>query len=153
MSNPGFLSKRVKKRPQSGITSDRYEFLSLDQAEPDLGDPLIGVSSVGIKPYTGAVADLYVVASAGSGERYWTKQTTLISGGVVTPGSITVRNAGTIVGAANQITDVNFVGSGVTVVNPATWVGAGASSVDVQITVTDVAVTGNTGAVPYKNSS
>ena len=153
MANPGFLSKRVKKRPQSGITSDRYEFLGLDQAEPDLGDPLTGVSSVGVKPYTGATADLYVVSSAGSGERYWTKQTTLISGGVVTPGSITVRNAGTIVGAANQITDVNFVGSGVTVVNPATWVGAGASSVDVQITVTDVAVTGSTGAVPYKNSS
>ena len=153
MANPGFLSKRVKKRSQSGITSDRYQFLSLDQAEPDLGDPLIGVSSVGIKPYTGAIADLYVIASAGSGERYWTQQTSLISGGVVTPGSITIRNAGAIVGAANQITDVNFVGSGVTVVNPATWVGAGASSVDVQITVTDVAVTGSTGAVPYKNSS
>ena len=153
MSNPGFLSKRVKKRSQSGITSDRYQFLSLDQAEPDLGDPLIGVSSVGIKPYTGAIADLYVIASAGSGERYWTQQTSLISGGVVTPGSITIRNAGAIVGAANQITDVNFVGSGVTVVNPATWVGAGASSVDVQITVTDVAVTGSTGAVPYKNIS
>ena len=69
MANPGFLSKRVKKRPQSGITSDRYEFLGLDQAEPDLGDPLTGVSSVGVKPYTGAVSDLYVVASAGSGER------------------------------------------------------------------------------------
>ena len=37
--NPGFLSKRVKRRDQSGITSDRYEFLGLDQAEPDLGDP------------------------------------------------------------------------------------------------------------------
>jgi hypothetical protein len=32
MANPGFLSKRVKKRPQSGITSDRYQFLVLDQA-------------------------------------------------------------------------------------------------------------------------
>ena len=153
MANPGFLSKRVKKRPQSGITSDRYEFLGLDQAEPDLGDPLTGVSSVGVKPYTGATADLYVVSSAGSGERYWTKQTTLIAGGVVTPGSITVRTAGAIVGSANQITDLNFVGTGVTVVNPATWVGAGASSVEIQITVSDVAVTGSTGAVPYKNSS
>ena len=153
MANPGFLSNRVKKRPQSGITSDRYEFLSLDQAEPDLGDPLIGVSSVGIKPYTGDIADLYVVASAGSGERYWTKQTSLIAGGVVSPGSITVRTAGVIVGGTNQITDLNFVGSGVTVVNPATWVGAGASSVDVQITVTDVAVTGSTGVIPYKNIS
>jgi hypothetical protein len=151
--NPSFLSNRVKRKDQSGITSDRYEFLGLDQAEPDLGDPLTGVSSVGVNPYTGDIADLYVVASAGSGERYWTKQTSLIAGGVVTPGSVTVRSAGVIVGSASQITDLNFVGSGVTVVNPATWVGAGASSVDVQITVTDVAVTGNTGAVPYKNSS
>ena len=151
--NPSFLSNRVKKRDQSGITSDRYEFLGLDQAEPDLGDPLTGVSSVGVNPYTGDIADLYVVASAGSGERYWTKQTSLIAGGVVTPGSVTVRNAGVIVGSANQITDLNFVGSGVTVVNPATWVGAGASSVDVQITVTDVSVTGDIGVVPYKNSS
>lgn len=151
--NPNFLSKRVKRKDQSGITSDRYEFLGLDQAEPDLGDPLTGVSSVGVNPYTGDISDLYVVSSAGSGERYWTKQTTLIAGGVVTPGSITVRNAGVIVGGVNQITDVNFVGSGVTVLNPATWVGAGASSVDVQITVTDLAVTGDIGAIPYKNSS
>jgi hypothetical protein len=151
--NPNFLSNRVKRRDQSGITSDRYEFLGLDQAEPDLGDPLIGVSSVGVNPYTGDIADLYVVASAGSGERYWTKQTSLIAGGVVTPGSVTIRNAGVIVGGANQITDLNFVGSGVTVNNPASWVGAGSSSVDVQITVTDVSVTGDIGAVPYKNSS
>jgi hypothetical protein len=151
--NPNFLSNRVKRRDQSGITSDRYEFLGLDQAEPDLGDPLIGVSSVGVNPYTGDIADLYVVASAGSGERYWTKQTSLIAGGVVTPGSVTVRNAGVIVGSANQIADLNFVGSGVTVNNPASWVGAGSSSVDIQITVTDVSVTGDIGAVPYKNSS
>jgi hypothetical protein len=151
--NPSFLSNRVKRKDQSGITSDRYEFLGLDQAEPDLGDPLTGVSSVGVNPYTGDIADLYVVASAGSGERYWTKQTTLIAGGVVSPGSITVRSAGVIVGSANQIADLNFVGSGVTVNNPASWVGAGASSVDVQITVTDVSVSGNIGVVPYKNSS
>ena len=151
--NPNFLSNRVKRRDQSGITSDRYEFLGLDQAEPDLGDPLIGVSSIGVNPYTGDIADLYVVASAGSGERYWTKQTSLISGGVVTPGSVTIRNAGVIVGSANQIADLNFVGSGVTVNNPASWVGAGSSSVDIQITVTDVSVTGDIGAVPYKNSS
>jgi hypothetical protein len=151
--NPSFLSKRVKKTPQTGITSDRYEFLGLDQAEPDLGDPLIGVSSVGANPYTGDISDLYVVASAGSGQRYWTKQTSLIAGGVVTPGSVTIRDEGVIIGGVNQITDINFVGSGVTITNPASWVGAGASSVDVEIVVTDVAVTGDTGAVPYKASN
>ena len=42
--NPSFLSNRVRKKNQSGITSDRYQFLGLDQAEPDLGDPLVGTS-------------------------------------------------------------------------------------------------------------
>jgi len=151
--NPSFLSKRVKKSPQTGIRSDRYEFLGLDQAEPDLGDPLIGPSSIGANPYIGNIGDLYVVASAGSGERYWTKQTSLISGGVVTPGSITIRDEGVVIGTVNQIADINFVGSGVTVTNPASWVGAGSSSVDVSITVTDVAVSGLTGAIPYKASN
>ena len=151
--NPGFLSKRVKKIDQSGITSDRYEFLGLDQAEPDLGDPIIGVSSVGANPFTGNVADLYFVASNGSGKRYWTKQTDVIAGGTVTPGSITVRDEGVVVGSVNQITDINFVGSGVTVKNPATWVGAGSSSVDIQIVVTDVVGAGNSGNIQFRGTN
>jgi hypothetical protein len=152
MSN-GFLSKRVKKRPQSGITSERYEFLGLDQAEPDLGDPYVGPSSVSANPYTGNVQDLYFVASSGEGKRYWTKQTDIISGGVVTPGSITVRDKGSIVGGINQVTDINFVGSGVTVISPASFVGSGSSSVDIQISVTDVSASGNDGSIQYKGSS
>ena len=38
-----YSSGRVKKFDQTGITSDRYEFLGLEQAEPDLGDPIVGV--------------------------------------------------------------------------------------------------------------
>ena len=60
MSN-GFLSKRVKRRDQSGITSDRYEFLGLDQAEPDLGDPIVGPSSVVANPFTGEKIELTAV--------------------------------------------------------------------------------------------
>jgi len=151
MSN-GFLSKRVKRRDQSGITSDRYEFLGLDQAEPDLGDPIVGPSSVVANPFTGDVTNLYFVASDGSGTRYWTKQTDVVAGGVVTPGSITVRDEGVIVGGINQVTDINFVGSGVTITSPASWVGAGASSVDIQIAVTDVTADGNVGNIQYKGS-
>jgi hypothetical protein len=154
--NPSFLSNRVRKKNQSGITSDRYQFLGLDQAEPDLGDPLVGPSSIGVNPYTGAIEDVYILVAdtSGSGKRYWSKQTNVIAGGVVSPGSITVRNAGDIVGAVNQITDVNFVGSGVTVINPASWVGAGSSSVDISITVTDVSLpSGPTGAVAHKDAS
>jgi hypothetical protein len=154
--NPSFLSNRVRKKNQSGITSDRYQFLGLDQAEPDLGDPLVGPSSIGVNPYTGAIEDVYILVAdtSGSGKRYWSKQTNVIAGGVVSPGSITVRNAGEIIGSTNQITDVNFVGSGVTVINPASWVGAGSSSVDISITVTDVSLpSGPTGAVAYKDAS
>lgn len=149
----GFLSNRVKRRDQSGITSDRYEFLGLDQAEPDLGDPLIGPSSVTANPFTGDVTNLYFVASDGSGSRYWTKQTDVVAGGVITPGSITVRDEGVVVGSVNQVTDINFVGSGVTITSPASWVGAGSSSVDIQISVTDVTGAGNAGNIQYKGSS
>ena len=150
------ISGRVKKTPQSGITSDRYEFLGLGQAEPDLGDPLVGPSSVGVNPYTGAIENAYILVAdaSSSGKRYWARQPNVIAGGVVTPVSITVRNKGEIVGAVNQITDVNFVGSGVTVINPASWVGAGSSSVDINIAVTDVALpSGLTGSVAHKDAS
>jgi hypothetical protein len=150
------ISGRVKKTPQSGITSDRYEFLGLGQAEPDLGDPLVGPSSVGVNPYTGAIENAYILVAdaSSSGKRYWTKQPNVIVGGILNPGSITVRNDGEIIGATNQITDINFVGSGVTVINPASWVGAGSSSVDINIAVTDVALpSGLTGSVAYKDVS
>ncbi len=145
MSN-GFLSKRVKKRPQSGITSDRYEFLGLDQAEPDLGDPIVGPSSVAANPFTGNVANLYFVASDGNGKRYWTKQTDVVAGGVITPGAITVRDEGVVIGSVNQVADINFIGSGVTVVS------TGSSAVNIQISVTDVTASGNTGNIQYKGS-
>ena len=145
------VSGRVKKTPQSGITSDRYEFLGLEQAEPDLGDPIVGPSSVGTNPFTGDISEAYVLLSDGTGEgkRYWTKQPNIIAGGVVNPGSITVRDEGVIIGAVNQITDVNFVGSGVTVTT-----GSGSSAVNIEISVTDVRVpSGQTGSVGYRDSN
>lgn len=148
------VSGRVKKTPQTGITSDRYEFLGLEQAEPDLGDPLVGPSSEGANPYTGDIGESYILISDSSqgGKRYWTKQPNIIAGGIVNPGSITVRDEGAIIGSVNQITDINFIGAGVTVLSPASWVGAGSSSVDIQISVIDVLVpTGQNGSVAYRD--
>ena len=36
---PKYLSGRVKRTPQGSLTTDRYQYLGLDQAEPNLGDP------------------------------------------------------------------------------------------------------------------
>jgi hypothetical protein len=150
------VSRRVKKTPQTGITSDRYQFLGLDQAEPDLGDPIIGPSSTGANPYTGDITESYVLISDNSsgGKRYWTKQTNIIAGGIIQPGNITVRDEGNIIGSVNQINDINFIGSGVTVSNPASWSGSGSNSVDIQISVFDVVIpSGQAGSVGFRDSN
>ena len=43
---PKYLSGRVKRTPQSELTAERYRYLSLEEAEPSLGDPLVGPSSI-----------------------------------------------------------------------------------------------------------
>jgi len=71
-----YNSGRKKKFNQTDITSDRYEYLGLEQAEPDLGDPIVGVGSTGNNPkpagqtYVLAAVDGYV------GKRYWAPITT-----------------------------------------------------------------------------
>ncbi len=37
-----YLSGRVERTSQSDLTTDRYEYLGLEQTEPNLGDPLVG---------------------------------------------------------------------------------------------------------------
>jgi len=153
MATPGFLSKRVKKKSQTGLTTDRYEFLGLDQAEPDLGDPLVGLSSIGVNPApVGGTQYVLVAASGNTGKRYWVA-TSQISGSGLIPGSFSVYNNNIQVGAANSFNKFNFVGSGVTV-DP---VGPGLSEqtgiATVRITVTDLVGPGNVNSIPYKASS
>lgn len=150
MSN-GFLSKRVKKRAQSGITSDRYEFLGLDQAEPDLGDPIIGPSSTGANPVppTGSNDTYILVNVAGNpGKRYWLNSTSLPVGGL-SPGSFTVFNNDVQVGIANSFNVFNFVGAGVTVdyVSPDADKQTGIATIRIQ--VTDLIAPGNPYEIPY----
>lgn len=107
------ISGRVKKTPQSGITSDRYEFLGLEQAEPDLGDPLVGPSAVSVNPHPPGVQ--YVLANVGgNGKRYWIRSSELVPPGLE-PGSFTVYNNDIQVGIANSFNAFNFVGTGVTI--------------------------------------
>ena len=100
---PKYFSGRVKRTPQSGLTSDRYQYLGLDQAEPNLGDP---PEVDNIPP-----GQQYQIVSLPThpGERFW-KQ---VGGGVV-PGAITVREEGSILpnsSGISSITDINIKGN------------------------------------------
>jgi hypothetical protein len=93
-----YLSRRIKKTPQTGITSDRYQFLGLAQAEPDLGDPIVGPSSFIANPLPPA-GNQYVLASYDNqpGSRYWVPAPDIQGAGLI-PGSFTVLNNGVQVG-------------------------------------------------------
>jgi len=109
---PKYLSGRVKRTPQEKLTEDRYQYLGLDQTEPNLGDP----------PEIDAIppGQQFQIVSVSNypGERYWKP----IGGGTI-PAAHTVRDEGVVVPKGgsnpnlgiNSITDVNFVGLAVTV--------------------------------------
>ena len=153
MASSEFLSKRVKKKSQTGLTTDRYEFLGLDKAEPDLGDPLVGLSSVGANPPP-ISGNQYVLTAYENqtGRRYWTAAAQITGSGLI-PGSFTVFNNNIQVGAANSFNKFNFVGTGVTV----DFVGVAATEqtgiATVRITVTDLTGQGNVNSIPFKESS
>ena len=100
---PKYLSGRQKLRPANKLTEDRYQYLGLDQAEPNLADPL---TSPGVPSGT----QYQLVAVAGyDGRRYWVPV-----GGAVIPGAITIFDEGAPVSSASSITQMNFVGAAVT---------------------------------------
>ena len=110
-----YLSGRVERTPQTDLTDDRYEYLGLDQTEPNLGDPLVGPSSITAKPVP--PGQQYIVVSTGiAGERYWIPN----QGGII-PGSISVFNENTgsgLVGGLSSTTQLVFIGTAVTVTAP-----------------------------------
>ena len=153
MATPGFLSKRVKKKSQTGLTTDRYEFLGLDQAEPDLGDPLVGLSSVGANPPPN-VGNQYVLTAYENqtGKRYWTAASQITGSGLI-PGSFTVFDNNVQVGAANSFNRFNFVGNGVSVDPVGTLPAEQTGIATIRITVSDVVAPGDLNSIPYKASN
>jgi hypothetical protein len=153
MATPGFLSKRVKKKSQTGLTTDRYEFLGLDQAEPDLGDPLVGLSSIGANPPP-IVGNQYVLTAYENqtGKRYWTAAAQITGSGLI-PGSFTVFDNNVQVGAANSFNRFNFVGNGVSVDPVGTLPAEQTGIATIRITVSDVVAPGNLNSIPYKASN
>lgn len=155
MADPGFLSKRERKKPQSGLTTDRYEYLGLSQSEPDLGDPLVGISSIGAKPKP-VSGDAYILAAYStrsttgiSTNRFWISSLDLTSGLSLTPGSFTVFSNDVQVGLANSFNKFNFVGSGVTVDPVGSGVDEQTGIATIRISVTDAVAKGGFSAVQY----
>jgi len=101
-----YISGRSKKVPLSRITDDRYRYLSVGEAEPDLGDPLVGPSSIGAKPVVSGAQYIMVGIEGYPGERYWIPN----QGGVI-PGSISVFDENVIVGTLSSVTQLNFKGA------------------------------------------
>jgi len=88
-----YISGRSKAVPLSGLTSDRYRYLSVGESEPNLGDPLVGPSSIGAKPAVPGAQYIMVGIEGYPGERFW-----IPSQGGTIPGSISVFDDDVLVG-------------------------------------------------------
>ena len=85
-----YISGRYKKTPQSGLTSDRYRYLSPGDAEPNLGDTPTAQGTPNLP-----AGQQYIVISFidRPGERFWIPN----QGGII-PGSISVFEENELVG-------------------------------------------------------
>jgi hypothetical protein len=81
-NNIGLLSNRVKKNPAVNAETNRYQFLDLENTEPDLGVPI----------YQNGIA-----ASTTSGNRKW----------LYWPDSVTIDENNFIQFKPSEITDVD----------------------------------------------
>jgi len=102
---PKYLSGRVRRTPQDQLTNDRYEFLGLEQAEPNVGNPPNGGSS------DIPLGDRYQIISIlddPNGGRYWVP----LQGGVA-PAGVTLFDEGSQVGTASSVTQIDFRGNGI----------------------------------------
>ena len=133
---PKYISGRYKKTPQSGLSSDRYRYLSPGDAEPNLGDTPTIQGSPNLP-----VGQQYIVVSFidRPGERFWIPN----QGGII-PGSLTVFEEGTLVGGLSSTTQLNFIGQSITAVG----VGTGTDNAGVAVTIT-VAPPGNLNEVLF----
>ena len=131
---PKYLSGRAKRTPQNRLTDDRYQYLGLEQAEPNIGDPPTASGTPGIP--AGTQYQMVSVLS-NPGERYWVP----VGGGII-PGSISVYDEGSLVGTVSSITQLNFVGNAIE---------ANAVALGIAATIT-VSPPGNNGSVLYKDS-
>jgi len=137
---PKYLSGRVKLRNQSDLSVDRYKYLALDEAEPNLGFPPVGGSS------DIPVGDQYQVISVINDDsevnRYWIP----VGGGII-PGSLSIYDQGTLVGGVSSTTQLDIRGNAITAVGSNT----GLANPGIAVTIT-VAPPGLDHQILFNNS-
>ena len=137
---PKYLSGRAKITPQSKLSGDRYKYLDLGSAEPNLGNPPVGGS-----PSIPSGEQFQIISVLGDDNeinRYWVP----IQGGLI-PGSISVFEEGSLVGTSSSITQLNFIGNSITAVAAPYTAGVAAGT----IATMTVAPPGNNDEVLFKS--
>ena len=125
-----YLSGRVKVSNNSGLSTTRHRYLSPSEAEPNLG--FVGEKTL---PASGTYYKLVTVPNGNVYDRYWQPDlpATLVNG-------ITIFDEGNLVGTANTVSKINFVGTAVTATASGT------------ISTITVSATGLNGQVQYNSS-
>ena len=98
-----YLSGRSKVIGFSGLSSDRHLYIAPGEVEPNLGYP--GEKPI---PIANNYYQLITIDNGTTYDRYWQQPPAL------TPGGISVYDEGFLVGTANSVSKLNFVGAGVT---------------------------------------
>jgi hypothetical protein len=98
-----FLSGRENLKEFSGLSSDRHLYLSLDEAEPNLGYPGEKQVAAAARYFT-----LVTIENGTTYDRYWVEA----APAELTAG-ISIFDEDILVGTANSVSKLNFVGRGV----------------------------------------
>ena len=97
-----YTSNRVKTTDKEALNQDRYDYLGLNQAEPNLGYP---GEKIGGIPLSENYYKLITIDGGNLMDRYWvTESPAILSNG------LSVYDEGILVGTADSISKINFQG-------------------------------------------
>ena len=129
-----YTSNRVKTKDKEALSEDRYDYLGLNQAEPNLGYP---GEKIGGIPLSENYYKLITIDGGNLMDRYWvTEAPAILSNG------LSIYDEGILVGTADSISKINFEGDFIKAT------AAGSIS-----TVTFGPPVGNEGRVVFANNS